>query len=150
MDNNKKIYIASDHAGFDLKNNLKDYLESLSFEVHDMGNTKLEPNDDYPDFVILAAQKVVENPNSFGIVIGGSGQGEAMVANKVKGIRTAVLYDEYSARMSRMDNDANIASLGAKTIDLEKAKELIKIWVTTPFSNEDRHKRRIKKINDLI
>jgi len=149
MNTDKKIFIASDHAGFELKNNLKDYLESLTFNIEDLGNSEFDPNDDYPDFVTLAAKKVAENPDSFGIVIGGSGQGEAMVANKIKNVRAAVVYDEYSARMSKTDNDANVASLGARTINLEKAKELIKIWLETPFSNEEHHKRRVEKINNL-
>ena len=146
----RRIFIASDHAGFDLKKYLKDYLESLDFSVEDLGNLKLDPNDDYPDFVAKAVRSVVKNPQSVAIVIGGSGQGEAMAANKIKGIRAAVLYDEYSARMSRSHNDANVASLGERDISPEKAKELIKIWIETPFSHEDRHKRRIEKIDKLI
>ena len=145
-----KIFMASDHAGFDLKKDLKDYLESLVFPVEDLGNSTLDPNDDYPDFVVLVAKAVAENPESLGIVIGGSGQGEAMVANKVKGIRAAVIYDEYSARMSKTDNNANVASIGARIIDSKKTKELIKIWIETPFSGEERHKRRIEKIDKLI
>lgn len=144
-----KIYIASDHAGFDLKRELKDYLGSLDFEVHDMGNLKLEENDDYPDFVAKAGEMVAKNPGSFGIVIGGSGEGEAMTANKIDGVRAAVIYDEYSAKMSRRDNDSNVASLGSRTMNKEMAKKLIKLWLETPFSNEERHKRRIDKIDQI-
>ncbi len=147
---NTKIYIAADHAGFVLKEELKPYLKEMGFDVEDFGNSVLDQTDDYPDFIILAAEAVAKNSGSLGIVIGGSGQGEAIVANKVKGIRAAVIYDEYSARMSRMDNDANVASFGARTMDSEKAKELIKIWIETPFSNEERHMRRIEKIDNLI
>ncbi len=144
-----KIYIASDHAGFALKEELKPYLKEMGFDVEDFGNFVLDQNDDYPDFIIQVAEAVAKNTDSRGIVIGGSGQGEAMVANKVKGIRAAVIYDEYSAKMSRIDNDANVASFGARTIDTEKAKELVKIWLETPFSNEERHLRRIEKINQF-
>ena len=145
----KKIYLAADHAGFSLKEELKIYLEGLGFVVEDVGNSVLDENDDYPDIVGKAAKAVAGNFESRGIVIGGSGQGEAIVANKIPGIRAAVLYDEYSAKMSRQDNDANVASLGARTIDSNRAKELVKIWLVTPFSGEERHQRRIEKIEKL-
>ena len=150
--NNKpnKIYIAADHAGVALKEELKPYLESLGFEIKDCGNSVLDENDDYPDFIFPVAQAVAKNSGSYGIVIGGSGQGEAMVANKVKGVRAAVLYDEYSAKMSRLDNDANVASLGARTMDTQKAKDLIRLWLQTPFSQAERHIRRIDKIARLM
>jgi len=147
--NPEKIYIASDHAGFALKEELKTYLEDLSYTVEDVGNSVLDNQDDYSDFVVPAAKAVAENPGSLGIVIGGSGQGEAIAANKVKGIRAAVIYDEYSAKMSRMDNDANVASLGARTMSTEQAKELVKLWLQTEFSHEERHQRRIEKLNAL-
>jgi|SRR3989344_925885 len=149
MNEDKKIFIAADHAGFELKENLKKHFYKLGFEVLDMGNEKLEPADDYPDFVVPLAKKVAESVGCFGIIIGGSGQGEAMAANKIKGIRAAVIYDEYSARMSRMDNDANIASFGARAIGTEDAKKLAELWIKTPFSGEDRHKRRIVKVDEL-
>lgn len=145
----EKIFIAADHAGFALKEILKPYLKGMGFEVKDFSNSVLDETDDYPDFVVPLAKAVIKNKGSFGIVIGGSGQGEAIAANKVKGIRAAVLYDEYSARMSRMDNDANVASLGARTITTSRAKELITMWLETFFSGEERHKRRIKKLNNL-
>ena len=147
--NTKKIFIGSDHAGFEAKEALKKYLEDLGFSVEDLGNSVLDPSDDYPEFIVLVAKAVAENPESRGVVIGGSGQGEAMAANKVKGIRAAVVYDEYSARMSREHNDANIASFGARATDIEKIKELTKLWLNTPFSNKERHVRRIEKLNIL-
>lgn len=142
-----KIFISCDHAGFDAKSELKKYLENLGFSVEDLGNSVLDQNDDYPDFIVPVAKAVAKNKSNRGIVIGGSGQGEAMAANKIKGIRAAVVYDEYSAKMSRLDNDANVASFGARTLDVEKIKELTKLWLDTPFSEEERHQRRIEKLN---
>lgn len=146
----KKVFIAADHAGFQMKEDLKKYLADLGYEIQDMGAFELNPADDYPDFILPAAGKVAENlGEGRGIVIGGSGQGEAIAANKIKGIRAAVVYDEYSARMSREHNDANIISLGARALNLETAKQLVRIWLETPFSGEERHKRRIKKITEV-
>ncbi|GJQ58137.1 MAG: ribose 5-phosphate isomerase B [Candidatus Scalindua sp. AMX11] len=148
-----KIYIGTDHAGFQLKEELKTYLVDLGCKVKDMGAYEFNEADDYPDFIFpvvkAVSEEIVNGEDSKGIVIGGSGQGEAIVANKVKGIRAAVVYDEYSAKMSRAHNDANIISLGNRTLDIDKAKELVKIWLETPFSNEERHKRRIEKIKAI-
>ncbi len=145
-----KIFIGADHAGFNLKEGLKKYILELGYEIEDFGAHSFDPDDDYPDFIIPAAKAVAENPSeSRGIVIGGSGQGEAICANKTKGIRAAVVYDEYSARMSREHNDANVMALGARTMDFETAKKLVKIWLETPFSEEERHVRRIKRIKNL-
>ena len=148
-----KIYIGTDHAGFELKEKLKMFLESLGCEVEDKGAYEFNESDDYPDFVYPVVKAVAEDrdrgQDSRGIVIGGSGQGEAIVANKVKGIRAAVVYDEYSAKMSREHNDANIISLGNRTLSIDKAKDLVKLWLETPFSNEERHKRRIEKIKSI-
>jgi ribose 5-phosphate isomerase B len=148
-----KIYIGTDHAGFELKEELKKFLDSLGCKVKDMGAYEFNEADDYPDFiwpvVKAVAEEIAKGLDTRGIVIGGSGQGEAIVANKVRGIRAAVVYDEYSARMSREHNDANIISLGTRTLDIDKAKALVKIWLETPFSNEERHKRRIEKIKKL-
>ncbi len=148
-----KIYIGTDHAGFELKEELKIFLESLGCEVEDKGAYEFNEADDYPDFIFPVVKAVAEDIDndldSRGIVIGGSGQGEAIVANKVKGIRAAVVYDEYSAKMSREHNDANIISLGNRTLSISKAKALVKLWLETPFSNEERHKRRIEKIKAI-
>ncbi len=148
-----KIYIGTDHAGFELKEELKTFLKSLCCEVEDKGAYEFNESDDYPDFIYpvvkAVADDIVRDLDSRGIVIGGSGQGEAIVANKVKGIRAAVVYDEYSAKMSREHNDANIISLGNRTLTISKAKELVKLWLETPFSNENRHKRRIWKIKEI-
>lgn len=148
-----KIYIGTDHAGFELKEELKKFLEDLGCEVDDKGAYEFNKEDDYPDFILpvvkAVAEDIARDLDSRGIVIGGSGQGEAIVANKVKKIRAAVVYDEYSARMSREHNDANIVSLGTRTLSVDKAKKLVKLWLETPFSNEERHKRRIEKIKTI-
>ncbi len=148
-----KIYIGTDHAGFELKEELKKFLEDLGCEVDDKGAYEFNKEDDYPDFILpvvkAVAEDIARDLDSRGIVIGGSGQGEAIVANKVKKIRAAVVYDEYSARMSREHNDANIVSLGTRTLSADKAKKLVKLWLETPFSNEERHKRRIEKIKTI-
>ena len=145
-----KIYIGTDHAGFELKEELKIFLEKLGCKVEDKGAYEFNEEDDYPDFIFpvvkAVAEDIIRDLDSRGIVIGGSGQGEAIVANKVRGIRAAVVYDEYSAKMSREHNDANIISLGNRTVSISKAKELVKLWLETLISNEERHKRRIEKI----
>lgn len=145
-----KIFIGADHAGFQLKEDLKRYLSGLGYEVEDMGAKEFDPDDDYPDFIFPTARAVAENPQEHrGIIIGGSGQGEVMCANKIKGIRAALVYDEYSARMSREHNDANIMSIGARVLDTDTVKKLAKTWLETPFSGEERHKRRLAKIGAL-
>ena len=145
-----KIILSSDHAGYELKEKIKKYLTELDFEYEDMGPSSVDPKDDYPDFVIPVATKVVENlKENKGIVIGGSGQGEAIAANKIKGIRAAIYYGGSLdiVRLSRNHNDANILSLGARFLTEEEAKKAVKVWLETPFSGDERHKRRIKKIN---
>ena len=142
-----KIYIGADHAGFKLKEELKMFLQDLGYDIEDVGAYKLDENDDYPDFIIPTAKFVAKNFGSLGIVIGGSGQGEAIAANRERGIRAAVVYDKYSAIMSREHNNANIISLGARVLSVRKAKKIVKLWIETSFSNEERHIRRIKKID---
>ena len=148
-----KIYIGTDHAGFELKEELKIFLENRGCDVEDKGAFEFNAADDYPDFIYpvvkAVAEDLVRDLDSRGIVFGGSGQGEAIVANKVKGIRAAVVYDEYSAKMSREHNDANILSLGTRTLSIGEAKDLVTLWLETPFSNEERHKRRIDKIKAI-
>ena len=142
------IYIGADHAGFKLKEELKEFLRDLGYDVEDTGAYKFDENDDYPDFIIPVARAVAKNPeHNNGIVIGGSGQGEAMAANRIKGVRAALIYDKYGAKMSREHNNANIISLGARVLSVRKAKKLVKLWLDTPFSNGERHIRRIKKID---
>jgi len=142
------IYLATDHAGFELKETLKQYLMDLGYEVEDLGTYSSEACD-YPDFVIPAAQKVALDPErNVAIVLGGSGQGEAIAANKVKGVR-AVVYNSHNLeiiRLSRDHNNANVLSLGARFLTAEQAKEAVKLWLETPFSYDERHVRRLNKI----
>ncbi len=143
-----KIFLAADHAGFELKKKIKKFLIESEFEVEDVGASKFKADDDYPKFVSIAAKKVAETPNSKGIIFGGSGQGEAIVANKVKGIRAAVYYGNRLdiVKLSRFHNDSNILSLGARFLEGKHAIEAVNLWLNTEFSNEERHKRRIKQI----
>lgn len=145
------IYIGTDHAGFELKEKLVDFLGEAGFEIEDLGAHELDPGDDYPDYVFSVAEAVAKDPfSNEGIILGGSGQGEAMAANRIKGVRAAVYYggDGEIARLSREHNDANILSLGARFITEEEAKKVVLEWLETSFSEEERHERRIKKIED--
>ena len=142
------LYLGADHAGFNLKEELKKYLEELGYEYEDLGNQRLEPKDDYPDFALAVAEKVVETGEK-GILICATGLGMAMVANKVKGIRAAVCWDDFTALQSRQHNDSNILCLGGKVTDLETAKKLVRIWLETEFTKEERHVRRLEKIKDI-
>ena len=146
----KKIVLATDHAGLKLKEEIKKHLMESGMEVEDMGAYSLDPKDDYPDFIIPAAKKVA-NDQSKGIIFGASGQGEAIAANKVKGIRAALYYgkDIKIVRLSRTHNNTNILSLGAKFLTKEEAIKAVNIWLETDFSSEPRHLRRIKKISDV-
>ncbi len=141
-----KIYLAADHAGFDLKEEIKSYLLSKNWEVEDLGNFKKVQDDDYPDWVSLAAEKVSNDEDSRGIVFGRSGEGEAIVANKFKNIRAVVGFNSENVRLTRLDNDANILSLGSEFVNSNQALELVEIFLQTQFSKEERHIRRISKI----
>ncbi|MEK9147152.1 MAG: RpiB/LacA/LacB family sugar-phosphate isomerase [Patescibacteria group bacterium] len=142
-----KIYIAADHAGFYLKKALIQYLKLKGYEVEDCGAYDMNEEDDYPDFIIPCAQKVASDGGSVGIVIGGSGNGEAIAANKVKGIRAAVYNSgtHFIAKAAKEHNNANILSLGARFITPEEAKKAITTWLEAEFEG-GRHERRIEKI----
>ena len=144
------IYIASDHAGFELKKQVIEYLQSKNLQVEDCGPFVFDPADDYPDFVYPCAKKVAENPGSMGIILGLSGNGEAMVANKVKGIRAAHYYGgrEDIITLSREHNNSNVLSLGAKFMTIEEVKSAIDVWMETGFA-AGRHERRVNKIKSL-
>ena len=147
-----KIFLGSDHAGLELKEHIKKYLQKSGMKVEDKGAHKFNPHDDYPDFIVPVAKKVAEDPiNSRGIIFGASGQGEAIAANKVKGIRAAIYYggDIEIVKLSRTHNNANILSLGARFLAKEEAVKAVKLWLDTDFSNEPRHIRRIKKISKI-
>jgi ribose 5-phosphate isomerase B len=143
----ERIVISSDHAGFDLKCHLKPFIESLGYAVEDIGTYSKEPVD-YPEYTFKAAKKVISGECSRGIVFCGTGQGDAMVANKVPGIRAALCWDEFTARMSRAHNDANVLVLGGWVTGHRVAEEMVRIWLSTPFDG-GRHERRIKQIYDL-
>jgi ribose 5-phosphate isomerase B len=145
-----KIYIGSDHAGFELKEKLVPFLNELGYEIEDKGAYSLDSQDDYPDFVKPVAEAVSKDLNSKGIVLGGSGEGEAIATDKIEGIRTAVWYGGSLEviKLSREHNDANILSLGARFINEEEAKEAVKLWLETPFSGDERHVRRIEKLDN--
>src|SRR6201991_4429560 len=140
-----KISLGSDHAGFRYKEKVKELLESLGHEVKDFGTFNEEPVD-YPLFIRPAAQAVANGECDRGIVFGGSGNGEAMAANKVRGVRCALCWNEESAKLSRMHNDANVLSLGERMIPEELALEIVRLWLTTPFEG-GRHAKRIAQLD---
>lgn len=149
------IYVGGDHAAFELKKKIVIYLKKQGYQVKDLGPHTYDPNDDYPDFVIPAARAVAEHRGSRGIALGGSGIGECIAANKVKGVRAVRAWDKISAKMSRWHNDTNVLCLGGgKTVDktqnvgvnFAQAKPIIDTWLATPFSAAPRHLRRLKKI----
>jgi ribose 5-phosphate isomerase B len=143
------VCLGTDHAGLKLKNAIKDYLIGLGYHVHDIGAFD-DASSDYPDFILPTAATVAKTKRkAVGIVFGGSGIGECIAANKVKGIRAALVYDRYGAKMSREHNDANVLCLGGRTVtkDATLAKRLVKLWLDTPFSGDKRHVRRLKKIS---
>jgi len=142
------LYLGADHAGWHLKEEIKKYLKELGYDYEDLGNQELDPKDDYPDFALAVAKKVAQT-NERGILICATGLGIAMVANKIKGIRAAVCWDDFTALQSRQHNDSNILCLGGKVIDLETAKKLVRIWLETKFTGEERHLRRLEMIKDI-
>lgn len=139
-----KIAIASDHAGFLYKEEIKKFLSDKGYDVFDFGTDSVE-SCDYPDFVRPAAEAVAGGEAERGIVLGGSGNGEAMAANKVRGIRCALCWDLRSARFSRGHNDANMLSLGERMMAVSEALEIVELWLNTPFDG-GRHQKRIEKI----
>ena len=143
---NNKISIGSDHAGFKLKESIKNYLTGAGYDVKDFG-TNSEESVDYPDYAKLVSKDVVKN-NSRGILVCGTGIGMSIAANKIKGIRAAVCRNEYDAEMSRRHNDANVLALGSRITPKAKAKRIVDVFLKTPFE-EGRHVQRIKKIHDL-
>ena len=145
------IYISGDHAGFKIKQKIIPWLEKQGHKVIDCGPFKYKKDDDYPDFVIPMAKKVAKNKDSRGVIIAGSGQGEVVAANRIRGIRTVLYYGYVSPqrvlKLSRAHNDSNVISMGAKVLSVKQIKQAIKIWLAAPFSNSTRHKRRLKKLD---
>jgi ribose 5-phosphate isomerase B len=162
-----KVYLATDHVGFELKNKLKAFLTEKGYEVEDCGADSFNKDDDYPDFISKAAKAVSESPDSRGIIFGGSGQGEAIVANKFKNVRCALFYSKAvplketditgkessdpleMIKLTREHNNANMLSIGVRFVDEEDVFKVVEMWLATEFSKVERHVRRIEKIKDI-
>jgi len=142
------ICLGSDHGGFDLKQEIKKYLEKNNIEYRDLGPDKVDNDDDYPDYAVKVAEEVAAGDNK-GILICGTGIGMCITANKLKGVRAALCYDKKTAILSREHNNANILCLGARTTKKSKALKIVDVWLKTEFSSEDRHKRRVDKMDKL-
>jgi len=143
------IIIAADHAGLAMKRYLVPRLVKRGYVVEDIGAAKKDPADDYPDYAAKVARHVAKDESAMGVIICGTGAGMAIAANKVRGVRAALCTDEYSARMARSHNDANVIALRGKEFSKAKAWKVTQIFLDTPFSGEPRHVRRIKKIAKL-
>ena len=143
-----RVHLGSDHAGLELKTKIAARLRELGHAPVDHGPQTFDPNDDYPPYCFAAARAAVREPGSLGIVIGGSGNGEAIAANKVEGVRCVLAHSEETARLGREHNDANVMSLGARTIEESAALRFVELFVTTPFSGDERHARRIALLAD--
>ncbi|HZC69242.1 MAG TPA: ribose-5-phosphate isomerase [Jatrophihabitans sp.] len=141
-----RVYLGSDHAGFELKAQLVEHLSGLDHDVVDCGAHEYEPDDDYAAPCITAAARMMADPGSLAVVIGGSGNGEQIAANKVRGVRAALVWNDDTARLARQHNDANVISLGARSHPVADALRFVEIFLATPFSEEERHKRRIAQV----
>lgn len=146
-----KIYIDADHNGFELKHRLSDYLRHSGYEVFDVGTVVRDPNDDYPVVAARVVQGVFgsDHADSRGIIICGSGQGVCMAANRFKGIRASLAWDNQEAKLARNDDDSNVLCLPARMIDYDKARAITHTWLTTPFAGAPRYKRRINELDEL-
>lgn len=149
-----KIYLGADHQGFHLKEKVFSYLSKHNYDVEDVGDSKLDPNDDFPQFAQLAALKVLGDDDKAeprAILICGGGQGVAMAANRFRGIRAAVIWDMYEAKMTRNDNDCNVLCLPARLLDddAELWKDIITTWIETPFASAPRYKRRNMELDEI-
>ena len=142
-----RIHIGSDHAGLELKNALSGYLTGKGHEVKDHGPFEYDALDDYPVFCIPAAQATAAEPDSFGIVIGGSGNGEQMAANKVNGVRAALVWSIETAKLAREHNNANVISVGGRLHSIQDCQSFIDAFLATPFSGDERHIRRINQMS---
>jgi ribose 5-phosphate isomerase B len=138
-----RVYLGSDHAGFELKAAAIEHIARLGHEPVDCGALTLDPDDDYPPPCFAAATRTVGDPGSLGVVIGGSGNGEQIAANKVMGVRAALVWSTDTARLARQHNDANVMSIGARNHPIDEALGLVETFLATPFSRDPRHQRRI-------
>ena len=148
-----KIYLGADHQGFAMKTAVLAYLKDRKYDAEDIGDTELDPNDDFPEFAHAAAHKVLGDPthDARAILICGGGQGMAMAANRFRGIRASVIWDAYEAKMTRNDNDSNVLCLPSRVLaDDDKAwKDIIDTWLTTPYADAPRYKRRNAQIDEV-
>jgi ribose 5-phosphate isomerase B len=146
-----KVYLGSDHNGFEMKARLAEFLRQAGYEVFDEGNKSLNPTDDFPQFAArtISAMKASDDPDPRGILICGSGQGMCMVANRFRGVRASLCWDEAEARASRNDDDSNILCLPARYVTINKAETITKTWLETAFAGAPRFKRRIKEMDEL-
>src|SRR5579875_721000 len=143
-----RVFLGSDHAGFELKARLLERVAELGHEAVDCGAYEYDPQDDYPPPCITAATRAVAEPGSLAVVIGGSGNGEQIAANKVRGVRAALAWNDETARLAREHNDANVVSIGARNHPIDVAVRFVEIFVATPFSGEERHARRIALLDE--
>jgi ribose 5-phosphate isomerase B len=141
-----RVYLGSDHAGYELKVHLANHLAKQGYEVVDVGPRAFDPDDDYPSYCVHAGLRVVADPGSLGVVVGGSGNGEQIAANKVPGVRAALAWNEETARLAREHNDANVVSVGARQHKLDEATSIVETFLATPYPSGERHGRRIAQI----
>jgi ribose 5-phosphate isomerase B len=138
-----RVYLGSDHAGYELKTHLVEFVGKLGHNPVDCGPVSYDPDDDYPPFCFDTAERVAADQGSLGVVIGGSGNGEQIAANKVRGVRAALAWSEETARLARQHNDANVVSIGARMHGPADAARFVEVFLATPFSHDERHVRRI-------
>ena len=143
-----RVYLGSDHAGFELKAHLVNHLAKQGYDVVDVGPHAYDPEDDYPAFCLTTGAKVVADPGSLGFVIGGSGNGEQIAANKIEGVRSALVWRVEIAQLARQHNDSNVCSIGAREHTPEEAAAFVDAFLATPFSGNTRHQRRIDQLAD--
>ncbi|MER7890828.1 ribose-5-phosphate isomerase [Micromonospora sp. NPDC094482] len=141
-----RVYLGSDHAGYELKVHLANYLAKQGYEVVDVGPHGFDPDDDYPTFCLHTGDRVVADAGSLGVVIGGSGNGEQIAANKIEGVRAALAWNIETAQLSRQHNDANVVAVGARQHTLDEATGIVEAFLDTPFSGNERHARRIAQV----
>ncbi|GAA4706400.1 ribose-5-phosphate isomerase [Phytohabitans rumicis] len=141
-----RVYLGADHAGYELKVHLVNYLGKQGYEAIDVGPHAFDPDDDYPAYCLHTGARVVDDPGSLGIVIGGSGNGEQIAANKVAGVRAALAWNTEVAQLARQHNDANVVAIGARQHTIDDATAIVEAFVTSLFSGNERHARRIAQV----
>ena len=144
------VILAADHAGFEMKEHIKSFLEEKGYTVEDVGAHRFYPTDNYPKYMKLAAEHMTKTEHAVGVIFGGSGQGEAMVVNRVQGLRALVYvaHNPEIVTVGRQHNDANVLSVGSRFITNKQAEEAVELFLTEPFSHEDRHERRVRQIDE--